>query len=309
MRDGIAHLDLLRGLDARDDVAHIARRQFLFRHLLQLQHANLIGIVFLSRSVELDKVVGADGAIHDAEISDDAAERVEHRVEDESLKWSFGVAFGTRNAFHDGIEHSGHTFTRTGTNLQNFRRVATQEVYHLVFHDVDHGAVHVDFVHHGDDFEVVFEGRIQVGDRLGLDALGGVDHEKGAFAGRDAARHLVGEVDMAGSIDEVEGIFLSLVVIFHLDGVALDGDATLALEVHVVEHLIDEFLVVERMGEFQKPIGQGGFTMVDMGYDAKISDVFHYGRKNRKKNVCGLRKKTREKNRRAMSIEQFLKKV
>jgi hypothetical protein len=33
------------------------------------------------------------------------------------------------------------------------------------------------------------------------------------------------------------------------------------------------------MGQFQKPIGQGRFAMVDMGYDAKISDVFHWAAK------------------------------
>ena len=84
---------------------------------------------------------------------------------------------------------------------------------------------------------------------------------------------------MARSIDKVEGIFLALVVVFHLDGVALDGDAALALKVHVVEHLVDEFFVVERMGQFQKPIGQGLFAVVDMRYNAKISDVFHWAAK------------------------------
>jgi hypothetical protein len=33
------------------------------------------------------------------------------------------------------------------------------------------------------------------------------------------------------------------------------------------------------MGQFQKPIGQGRFAMVDMGYDAKITDVFHWAAK------------------------------
>jgi hypothetical protein len=37
------------------------------------------------------------------------------------------------------------------------------------------------------------------------------------------------------------------------------------------------------MCQFQQPIGQGRFAVVDMGYDAKITDVFHYGRKNKKK--------------------------
>ena len=93
---------------------------------------------------------------------------------------------------------------------------------------------------------------------------------------------------MARGIDKVKGVFFALVVVFHLNGVALNGDAALALKVHVVQNLVDEFFVVERMCQFQKPIGQGGFAVVDMGYDAKITDVFHYGRKNRKKSICSL---------------------
>ncbi len=42
---------------------------------------------------------------------------------------------------------------------------------------------------------------------------------------------------MPGGVDEVEGVFLAVEMIVHLYGVAFDCDATLALEVHVVEHL------------------------------------------------------------------------
>jgi hypothetical protein len=31
------------------------------------------------------------------------------------------------------------------------------------------------------------------------------------------------------------------------------------------------------LGRFQHPVGQGAFTMVDMGDDAKISDMLHSG--------------------------------
>ena len=88
---------------------------------------------------------------------------------------------------------------------------------------------------------------------------------------------------MAGSIDEVQGISIPFVGVFHLDGVALDGDAAFAFKVHVVKDLVDKFFVVKRVGQFQKAVGQGRFAVVDMSYDAKISYVLHYGRKNTKK--------------------------
>jgi hypothetical protein len=42
------------------------------------------------------------------------------------------------------------------------------------------------------------------------------------------------------------------------------------------------------VGQFQEAVGQGRFAVVDMRNDAEISDVFHYGRKNRKKSICSL---------------------
>ena len=50
------------------------------------------------------------------------------------------------------------------------------------------------------------EGEVDVGERLGLDALGGVDDEDGALAGLEAAADLVAEVDVAGRVDEVEAV-------------------------------------------------------------------------------------------------------
>ena len=50
------------------------------------------------------------------------------------------------------------------------------------------------------------EGQVGVGQGLGLDALGGVDDQEGAVAGGQAARDLVGEIDVAGGVDEVEDV-------------------------------------------------------------------------------------------------------
>ena len=42
---------------------------------------------------------------------------------------------------------------------------------------------------------------------------------------------------MSRSVNKVQNVFLALVLILHLDGVALDCDAALLLQVHVVKHL------------------------------------------------------------------------
>ena len=73
---------------------------------------------------------------------------------------------------------------------------------------------------------------------LGLDALGGVDDEQRALARGEGARHLVGEVDVAGRVDQVELVGLAVLRgVEDAHGLGLDRDPALALEVHRVEQL------------------------------------------------------------------------
>ena len=81
---------------------------------------------------------------------------------------------------------------------------------------------------------------------------------------------------MARSVDQVEYVFFAVAgQVFHLDRMALDGDAFFALQVHVVQDLGLHFPLVERIGLFQQTVGQCRFAVVDMGYDAEIAYVFH----------------------------------
>jgi len=70
-----------------------------------------------------------------------------------------------------------------------------------------------------------------------------------------------------------------------LDSVAFDGNTTLTFQVHVIEHLILELAIIHGFRILEKAVGQCTFTMVDMRYNAEISDVFHKGAKIQKKMV------------------------
>ena len=66
------------------------------------------------------------------------------------------------------------------------------------------GARQVDLVDDGDERQVRLERQVDVGQRLRLDALRGVDDEQRALAGGQRARDLVAEVDVAGRVDQVQ---------------------------------------------------------------------------------------------------------
>ena len=87
-------------------------------------------------------------------------------------------------------------------------------------------------------------------------------------------RDFVGEVDVAGGVDEVEDIGLAVLrLVGQPDGLGLDGDAALALDIHRIEHLLLHLAQFEPAGGLDQAIGQGGFAMVDMGDDGEIADV------------------------------------
>ena len=81
-----------------------------------------------------------------------------------------------------------------------------EDVLQLLDDDVGLRRRQVDLVEDRDDHEVLAQREMDVGQRLGLDPLGGVDHEDGALAGLQAAADLVGEVDVAGRVDEVQAV-------------------------------------------------------------------------------------------------------
>src|SRR3989449_7331544 len=110
--------------------------------------------------------------------------------------------------------------------------------------------------------------------RLRLHALRGVDHQDGALAGGQAARDLVGEVDVAGRVDQVEDVLLAVArAVGEADRARLDGDAALALELHVVEELRGHLARRDRAGRLEDAIRERGLPVIDVGDDREVADA------------------------------------
>ena len=79
---------------------------------------------------------------------------------------------------------------------------------------------------------------------------------------------------MARRIDQVELIRLAVVgVIGHADGIGLDRDAALALDVHRVKQLRLHVALIDGMGELEDAVTDRGLAMVDMRNDREVADV------------------------------------
>ena len=137
---------------------------------------------------------------------------------------------------------------------------------------VDVGGREVDLVEDGDDGEVLLEGKIDVGHGLRFNSLRGIDDENGAFAGGETAGDFVGEVDVAGSVEEVELVGDSVFGgVGHGNGVGFDGDPFLALKVHGVEELGLGVTLGDGLSELQQTVGKSGLSVIDMRDDGEVA--------------------------------------
>ena len=261
------------GLDVCEHVAHHAFGEFVARVAAHAERTDFGHHVLGAGLHHLDFHAGADGAFHHADVVDDAAVGIVDGVKDERLERVARVALGGGNLVHDLVKHLVHVEARLRGNARNLFGVVAQKVAHEFGNVVGLCARQVHLVQHRDDGQVVFDGEVEVRQRLRLDALACVHHEDGAFAGGQGAAHFVREVHVPRRVDHVQDVFLAVFLVHHADGVRLDGNAAFALQVHVVQELVRHLVFRDGLRQFNHAVGKGGLAVVDMGDDAEISDI------------------------------------
>ena len=273
--DGIAHTDLGRVLDARDDVPHVTCRETAARLLAQFEHTQLIDVILLLGVDKLHEIPLGDRAIQNLEINDDAPERVEHRVKDQGLQRRIGVALRSRDAVNDCIKDGGNAFTSARTATNDVTGIAPQQLNNFVFHLIGVGTVHVNLIDYRNDFQAIVNRHVQVGDSLGLHTLRCIHNKQCTLASGNRTRNFIREVHVSRSVDQVKRVFLTILHIVHLDGMTLDGDATLSLQVHVVEHLSLHVFTGYGIGVLEQTIGERALAVVDMRHDTEVAYCLH----------------------------------
>ena len=231
-RDGVAHGRAIDFLDAADDEADVAGSELARGHGLRREAAELVDLVRPARRHDANLVADLQCAVEDAHQRDDADIVVEPGVDDERLQRRFGIALGLRNAFDETLDQLFDALARLAGDLE---RVVGRDADDLLdfLHDARGvGGRQVDLVDDRHHLEPELGGRVAVGDALRLDALRGVDHQQRAVAGGERTRNFVGEVDVAGGVDEVQlvGLAVLLRLVIESDRLRLDGDAAFTLQ-------------------------------------------------------------------------------
>ena len=184
------------------------------------------------------------------------------------------------HSLHHRIEDILHAFSCLSAGINDVFQVAPDEVYDFVCHFFGHRIGHINLVDDRNDFEVMINSHIEIGNGLCLHSLCGIDDQQSSFACRYGTTHLIGEVHVSRSVDQVQDIFLALEFLFvtmicmlHLDGMTLDGNASLLLQVHIIKHLSLRYL--DCVGFFQQSVCQGGLAVVNVCNNTKVSYILH----------------------------------
>ena len=111
---------------------------------------------------------------------------------------------------HDGLENFLDADAHLRAGLDRFLGGNRENFLELLLHRANVGIRQIDLVDHRDDGQALFVREMHVGDRLRLNALGGIHDQQGAFARRQAARNFVGEIDVPRRIEQVEPVFFSV---------------------------------------------------------------------------------------------------
>ena len=276
-RDGVADARLPDLLDSRDEVADLADADVAGLGRFRRDDADLEHLVDGSGGHHLDPVAMAELAIDHADVGDDATVGVVDGVEDQGTWWCIGDPLGSGYDVDDLVEQGLHTLARLRRDVQHVVDIAADDVRDLGRILLRLRTWQVDLVEHRDDVEIGVQRQIEVGQRLRLDALRSIDEQHGALTRLERPAHLVGEVDVPGSVDHVEHEGLTRLLSRRdrprqPDRLTLDGDAALPLDVHPVQVLRARRPLVDDTRQLQHPVRQRRLAMVDVGDDAEVAD-------------------------------------
>ena len=274
VRDRVADAGIGDLLDLSRDKADLARPQHA--HILHFgpEHADPVDIVMRVGGHHADRLVAAQRAVDDPHQHDDAEIGIIPAIDQQGFQRRVLVAFGGWQAGDDGFQHQVDIQPGLGRNRHGIGRVEPDHILDLLLDPVRLGGGQVDFVEHWHNLVPGIQRVVDIGESLRLDALRSIDHQQRALAGGQRARHLIGEIDVAGRVHQVEDIILAIQrAIFQPHRLRLDGDAALALDIHRVEHLLHHVARRNRAGLLDQPVRQRRFAVIDMGNNGKIADV------------------------------------
>ncbi len=234
--DRIANLNFARIFHRADDISDLPRlkfRDWLFRGR---EDANFVDGRRNAASHKVDALPRRNGAVHNSHIDNNAAKFIKYRVKNECPQGSVRpVCLGRRDALDDRLQNCRATLPRFRGNKKRLIHWNREHILDLAadFGHIRAGQVY--FIEYRHNFEFGILCKVGVGHRLSFHALCRVNDENRPLASPHRPRHFIGEVDMSRRIEQIKEVGLAIRRdIVHRDGVGLNRNAALTLQIHRV---------------------------------------------------------------------------
>ncbi|OQC56199.1 MAG: hypothetical protein BWX54_01518 [Verrucomicrobia bacterium ADurb.Bin018] len=269
----VANHDFGGVFNVGEKIAHLPRLQDIHRLRTWIEDADLLHFVIFTGPHQPDAIPAPDGAIKNAHINNAATERVVFRVKNEGPQVARILGYRRRDALHQRFQHLRHPHAGFGADVETLFTGNGEHIFNLPRNHLRFGRRHVGFVQHWDNLDVRRRRKEGVRHRLRLHPLRGVHHQERPFTRRQTATDFIRKIHVPRGINEIELIHPTVARdVFHGHRMRLDGDATLAFQVHVVQQLVALLALGHRAGQFQQPVGERRFAVVNVRNDAEIAD-------------------------------------
>ena len=208
--DGVADAGVADLFDRGGEEADFAGAEFVDIVHLRAEHAEAVDVVDGAGWHHRMRSPFLITPVDDADQDDDAEIAVIPAVDQHRLQRRVAVALGGGQAGDDGLQHFGDADAGLGRDTDGVGGVDADHVLDLFGHAVGLGGGQVDLVQDGHDFVIGVDGLIDVGEGLRLDPLGASTTSSEPSTARMRAGDLIGEIDVAGGVDQVQDIGLAV---------------------------------------------------------------------------------------------------
>ena len=135
--------------------------------------------------------------------------------------------------------------------------IQSDYIFNFLAHNIRLCTGKINFIDNRNDFQIIIQSQIDIGQCLCLDALCRIHNQNGSLTGRKRTGYLICKIDMSRCIDQMENIILSILrFIFQLYGIQLDRDAALPFQIHGIQQLFLHFPLFNSICNFKNTIGQ-----------------------------------------------------
>ena len=271
--DRVTDLRIGHPTDRRREESHLAGGERFRRSRARFEDTDPIDLVVGAAGHHPNLLADLEDAIDDAHQDHHAKVGVVPAVDQEGSQGRVGRGRRRRDALHDRVEKGIDAVAGLGRHAERRGAVQPDRVLDLGPHAVLVGGGEIDLVEYRDDRVVVVDREIGVGDRLRLDALGGVHDQDRSLARGQTAADLVREIHVAGRVDQVDEVTGPGDLVGEAHRLRLDRDAALPLELHRVEHLRAHRTGLERTRAFDQSVRERRLAVVDVGDHGNVANV------------------------------------